>query len=159
MKGNSFQNCQLHMVIEMLNLALFLFFLLQDLRDLWIHCSQCSRCHRSWVVGAVEWSKWYYHCSSRGTDSLVRDQKLLAGPSVSQLSAGLYGLCLCHLLALSLQCTLVKSDKTPFRQKWTSIKSPSIIYSGTLFLLYLLPILGRKNQNCIHVWFILVSEL
>lgn len=97
------------------------FILTQNLWDMWVHCTQCSWCKRGRVVGAVERGKW---CCSCWTSALRRDQEILAGESVSQLPAGMYGLCICHILALPLQRPLMKSDQRLLRQTWTKASSP-----------------------------------
>lgn len=87
---------------------------LQNLWDLWINCTECCRCKWSRACGAVEWSKWRGSCSSHRTypSSHSRDQKLLAGSSIPKLLACLHGFCICDILALSLQCTIMILGET-----------------------------------------------
>lgn len=97
------------------------FVLMQNLWDMWVHCTQCSWRKWGWVVGAVERGKW---CCSCWTCTLSRDQEILAGQSVSQLPAGMYGLCICYIMALPLQRPLLKSDKRLLRQTSTNSFKP-----------------------------------
>lgn len=92
--------------------------IMQNLRDMWVHCTQCHWCKWVWVVGAVEWGKW---CCSWWTGALGSDPEILAGESISQLPARMYGLCICHLLALPLQCPLMKSVEA---KRWQKLHFP-----------------------------------
>ena len=81
----------------------------QNLWDMWINCTKCCRCKWSRVVGAVEWTKRGSQCSC-STSTSIRVSKFLAGSSISEFLAGLYGFCICDLLAVSLQCALMNDE-------------------------------------------------
>ena len=75
--------------------------------DLWINCTKCCWCKWNRVGRAVEPGQSCCRGTSNCTYATCRDTKLLAGTPVLEFPPGMYGLCLCYLLAFSLQCALL----------------------------------------------------
>lgn len=90
-------------------------FCLQDMWGLRLDREECGGFRRDRTHRALERSCYCISTTFIIIIIIIRNTELLAGPPVSQLAACVPGVCLCHLLAISFQCSRLKVD-TKFLQ-------------------------------------------
>lgn len=144
--------------------------LLQHMWDLWINCTQCYWYLRSRFDRAAQWVKRSnnsnrYSCC-RDATALYRGSELLAGPQVPEFLTRLHGFCLCHIMAISLQNTLIiKKDYTRKvaskdcrKASSCSLHSAMLPLKWTRKINYIVRLLGRDCDSNILLIYISVRE-